>query len=118
MPFYQGQSNILIGVSLGLEKPATVAVVDAMTGQVLAYRSIRQLLGEKRTGIRCAPSNKDAGIPQWWLPNHLRARRNPPLQYFLTGQSGSENSREPSKVQIAYPSLTSEISTAINLPQS
>lgn len=46
MPLYQGQSNILVGVSLGLEKPATVAVVDAMTGQVLAYRSIRQLLGE------------------------------------------------------------------------
>jgi hypothetical protein len=48
-PLYQGQSNILVGVSLGLEKPATAAVVDAITGQVLAYRSIRQLLaGLKR----------------------------------------------------------------------
>jgi IS605 OrfB family transposase len=45
-PLYQGQSNILVGVSLGLEKPATAAVVDAITGKVLAYRSIRQLLGE------------------------------------------------------------------------
>lgn len=45
-PSYQGQSNILVGVSLGLEKPATAAVVDAITGKVLAYRSIRQLLGE------------------------------------------------------------------------
>lgn len=45
-PLYQGQSNVLLGVSLGLEKPATAAVVDAITGQVLAYRSIRQLLGE------------------------------------------------------------------------
>ncbi|MBD2528024.1 hypothetical protein H6G97_00020 [Nostoc flagelliforme FACHB-838] len=43
---YQGQSHILVGVSLGLEKPATVAVVDAIANKALAYRSIRQLLGE------------------------------------------------------------------------
>ena len=43
---YQGQSSILIGVSLGLEKPATVAVVDAKEGKVLTYRSVKQLLGE------------------------------------------------------------------------
>ncbi|MBN3947119.1 MAG: hypothetical protein HWQ38_11805 [Nostoc sp. NMS7] len=45
-PLYQGQSHILVGISLGLEKPATVAVVDAIANKVLAYRSIRQLLGE------------------------------------------------------------------------
>ncbi len=43
---YQGQSHILVGVSLGLEKPATVAVVDAIANKVLAYRSIKQLLGD------------------------------------------------------------------------
>lgn len=45
-PLYRGQSHILVGVSLGLEKPATVAVLDASTGKVLTYRSIRQLLGK------------------------------------------------------------------------
>lgn len=45
-PLYQGQSHILVGVSLGLEKPATIAVVDAIANKVLAYRSIKQLLGE------------------------------------------------------------------------
>lgn len=45
-PLYQGQGNILVGVSLGLEKPATVAVVDAIAHKVITYRSIRQLLGE------------------------------------------------------------------------
>ena len=45
-PLYQGQSHILVGVSLGLEKPATLAVVNATTGQVITYRSIRQLLGD------------------------------------------------------------------------
>jgi transposase len=45
-PLYQGQSHILVGVSMGLEKPATVAVVDASANKVLTYRSIKQLLGE------------------------------------------------------------------------
>ncbi|MBD2564601.1 MULTISPECIES: type V CRISPR-associated protein Cas12k [Nostoc] len=45
-PLYKGQSHILVGISLGLEKPATLAVVDGTTGQVITYRSIRQLLGD------------------------------------------------------------------------
>ncbi|AFZ58287.1 hypothetical protein H6G54_19940 [Anabaena cylindrica FACHB-243] len=45
-PLYKGQSHILLGVSLGLEKPATVAVVDGTTGKVLTYRNIKQLLGD------------------------------------------------------------------------
>lgn len=45
-PIYRGHSHILVGVSLGWEKPATVAVVDATTGNVIAYRSIKQLLGD------------------------------------------------------------------------
>ncbi|MEH2046074.1 type V CRISPR-associated protein Cas12k [Nostoc sp.] len=45
-PLYKGQSHILVGVSLGLDKPATLVVVDGTTGQVITYRSIRQLLGD------------------------------------------------------------------------
>ena len=45
-PLYKGQSHILVGVSLGLEKPATIAIVNGITGKVLTYRSIRQLLGD------------------------------------------------------------------------
>jgi len=45
-PTYQGQAHILVGVSLGLVKPATVAIVDAISGKAIAYRSIRQLLGD------------------------------------------------------------------------
>lgn len=41
---YQGQTSILVGVSLGLEKPATAVIVDASTDTVLAYRSLKQLL--------------------------------------------------------------------------
>ena len=43
---YQGQPHILIGVALGLDKPATAAVVDGTTGEASAYRSIKQLLGD------------------------------------------------------------------------
>lgn len=45
-PLYKGQSHILVGISLGLEKPATLAVVDGTTGQVITYHSIKQLLGD------------------------------------------------------------------------
>ncbi|BAU63315.1 hypothetical protein STA3757_06780 [Stanieria sp. NIES-3757] len=31
---------------MGLDKPATVAIVDGNTGKVIVYRSIKQLLGE------------------------------------------------------------------------
>ncbi|MEH2212119.1 type V CRISPR-associated protein Cas12k [Nostoc sp.] len=45
-PNYQGQPSILVGVSFGLEKPVTVAVVDVVKNEILAYRSVKQLLGE------------------------------------------------------------------------
>ncbi len=45
-PLYEGKSNILVGVSLGLEKPATIAVFDAGNNKVLVYRSVKQLLGD------------------------------------------------------------------------
>jgi hypothetical protein len=45
-PPYQGRPNILVGISLGLQHPATAAVIDTTTGQVLTYRSTRQLLGK------------------------------------------------------------------------
>ena len=45
-PLYQGRSHILVGISLGLEKPATAAIVDGTTGEAIAYRSLRQLLGD------------------------------------------------------------------------
>ena len=43
---YQGKPNMILGVAMDLEKPATVAVVDGNTGKAIAYRSIKQLLGE------------------------------------------------------------------------
>ncbi|MDZ7969251.1 MAG: type V CRISPR-associated protein Cas12k [Nostoc sp. DedSLP03] len=45
-PLYKGRSHILVGVSFGLEKPTTVAVVDGSTGKALIHRSIKQILGD------------------------------------------------------------------------
>lgn len=43
---YQGQRSIMAGISYGLDKPATLAIVNVQTGKAITYRSIRQLLGE------------------------------------------------------------------------
>ena len=43
---YKGKENIILGVAMGLEKPATVAIVDGITNKAIAYRSIKQLLGK------------------------------------------------------------------------
>jgi len=45
-PLYQCKPHILVGVILGLDKLATATVVDGTTGKVIAYRSIKQLLGD------------------------------------------------------------------------
>ncbi|SRR5579883_3333287 len=45
-PVYQGQSNIVIGVSFHPVKLATVAVVDINTKQLLICKKIEQLLGD------------------------------------------------------------------------
>lgn len=45
-PLYQGQPSLLAGISYGLDKPATLAIVNLQTGKAITYRSIRQLLGE------------------------------------------------------------------------
>lgn len=43
---YKGNPSIVIGVSFGRAKPATVAVVNVETGKVLAYRDVKQLLSK------------------------------------------------------------------------
>ncbi|MDJ0713813.1 MAG: type V CRISPR-associated protein Cas12k [Prochloraceae cyanobacterium] len=43
---YQGKPNIVVGVAMGLDKPATVVIVDRVEGKAIAYRNIKQLLGK------------------------------------------------------------------------
>jgi hypothetical protein len=57
-PLYQPRSDILVGVSMGLEKPATVAVINGLTQEVLAYRSAKQLLGEHYPLLQRARSER------------------------------------------------------------
>ncbi|BAY83128.1 hypothetical protein NIES267_26140 [Calothrix parasitica NIES-267] len=44
-PLYKGQSNIILGLYLGLKERATIAVVDVNAGKVLINQSTKQLLG-------------------------------------------------------------------------
>ncbi|MBE9107905.1 type V CRISPR-associated protein Cas12k [Nodosilinea sp. LEGE 07298] len=57
-PLYQPRSDILVGVSMGPEKPATVAVINAITQEVLVYRSTKQLLGEHYPLLQRARSER------------------------------------------------------------
>ena len=43
---YKGKENMILGVAMGLEKTATVAIVDGSTEDAIAYRNIKQLLGK------------------------------------------------------------------------
>ena len=45
-PLYRGKSNILLGVAIKLDKPATVAIVDTISNKAIIYRSTKQLLGK------------------------------------------------------------------------
>lgn len=45
-PRFPGQSHIIAGLSLGWDNPLTLVVWNAKTQEVLAYRSLRQLLGK------------------------------------------------------------------------
>ena len=45
-PRYQGNPHIIAGLSLGWDNPLTLAIWNASTQEVLAYRSLKQLLGK------------------------------------------------------------------------
>jgi hypothetical protein len=44
---YCGQANLILSVSMTLEEPATVSIVNMITGKAITYRSFRQLLGDE-----------------------------------------------------------------------
>jgi hypothetical protein len=45
-PLYQGKSNIIVAVSMGLKSPVTAIAINPITHKILAYRSTKQLLGD------------------------------------------------------------------------
>jgi hypothetical protein len=45
-PLYVGQSQLIVGVSLDIEQLASVALLDVTRGEVVAFRSLKQLLGK------------------------------------------------------------------------
>lgn len=76
-PLYQGQPHILVGVALGLEKPATAAVIDGTTGEAIAYRSIKQLLGDNYKLINHQRHQKRASSHK----RHKAQRKAAPNQF-------------------------------------
>lgn len=67
---YKSNPSIVIGVSFGRAKPATVAVVNVETGEVLAYRDVKQLLSKP---IKEGKTNKKK--TQYEYLNRLREQQ-------------------------------------------
>nr|7PLA_A Chain A, ShCas12k [Scytonema hofmannii] len=95
-PLYQGQSHILVGVSLGLEKPATVAVVDAIANKVLAYRSIKQLLGDNYELL-----NRQRRQQQYLSHERHKAQKNFSPNQFGASELGQHIDRLLAKAIVA-----------------
>jgi hypothetical protein len=45
-PLYQGQTNIIVAVTMGLQSPVTAIVFDVQTEKILTYRNTKQLLSD------------------------------------------------------------------------
>ncbi|MDJ0573497.1 MAG: type V CRISPR-associated protein Cas12k [Pleurocapsa sp. MO_192.B19] len=74
---YRGNPSIVLGVSLGLEKPVTLALVDAVSGRVLTYRSAKQLLGKKYKLLNRQRQEKQ----RLSIKRHKAQKRNAPNNF-------------------------------------
>jgi hypothetical protein len=72
---YQGKPNIILGVAMGLEKPATVAIVDGSTGKAIAYRNIRQLLKDQKSEQKKSEDKKKKYRKKYSLLNRQRQQK-------------------------------------------
>ncbi|MBD2094050.1 hypothetical protein H6F90_02630 [Trichocoleus sp. FACHB-591] len=72
-PVYQGQSNILVGVSFSRRLPVAVAIVDASRGEVIRYQSVRQLLTDRSVQApKGQQTIKQLRMKEYRLLNRLR----------------------------------------------
>lgn len=95
-PLYQGQSHILVGVSFGLDKPATVAVVDGTIGKVLTYRSVRQLLGDNYQLL-----NRQRQQQQLLSHQRHKAQKRAASNHFGTSELGQYVDRKLAQAIVA-----------------
>lgn len=72
---YQGKENIVLGVAMGLDKPATVAIVDGNTGRAIALRSIKQLLSPNKSNQKKLDSKNHKNRKQYSLLNRQRQQK-------------------------------------------
>ncbi|MBR8829666.1 MAG: hypothetical protein N5P05_001384 [Chroococcopsis gigantea SAG 12.99] len=76
-PVYKGNPDIIAGVSMGLDQPATVAIVNVITGEVITERSLRQLLGKNYRLLQRQRRQKQALSHQ----RHKAQKKDAPNQY-------------------------------------
>ena len=96
-PLYQGQPHILVSVALGLDKPATVAVVDGLAGKEITYRSVKQLLGDNYELL-----NKQRQLKQRQSHQRHKAQSGGRFNQFGDSQLGEYVDRLLAKAIIAF----------------
>ncbi|WP_072619878.1 type V CRISPR-associated protein Cas12k [Spirulina major] len=96
-PLYHGQSHILVGVALGLDKPATVAVVDGTTGKAITYRNLKQLLGENYKLVNRQRQQKQAQSHQ-----RHKAQKRSGTDQFGDSELGQHIDRLLAKAIVAF----------------
>jgi hypothetical protein len=74
---YQGHSNIMVSVSMGLQSPVTAIAIDLTTQQILTYRSTKQLLGDN---YRLLNRQRSLQAQQRHL-NHNAQKKGSPRQF-------------------------------------
>ncbi|ACK66984.1 conserved hypothetical protein [Rippkaea orientalis PCC 8801] len=57
---YQGSPDIILGVSIGLENPATIAIINISTQEILTYRTTKQLLSRTRKVRNKKPNSNNS----------------------------------------------------------
>jgi hypothetical protein len=75
---YQGHSNIIVAVSMGLQSPITAIAIDMMTRKIIAYRNTKQLLGDNN--YRLLNRQRTLQSQQRHL-NHNAQKRGSPRQF-------------------------------------
>lgn len=109
-PLYQANPHILVGVSLGLKKPATIAVVDVIAKKALTYCSVKQLLGDNYKLL-----NRQRQLKQNLAHKRKIAQTQAEQQQYLDSELGKYIDRLLAKQIIAIAKQYS--ASSIVLPQ-
>ena len=103
---YQGQPNVIVGVSFSREKPVGVAVVDVQTGLIIEYQGTRLLLSNRT--IKAKRGNRS--VTQLRLEKYRLVHR----RYRQQKQNSSRRAKEQKQNRYAQSKSESNLGLHLN----